>query len=146
MSGEASKERPLGVYLVSLYFVLTGFLEAIQNIQEREAPLIWNPFRAHSVWHLTSDVLIYLCLAYLVWRQTRFGRLAALVFGYLYLATHVIYFILYAVGTSMNATRLWGILSVYHVFTLPFLLYYLQTGPRKKLFQSGLLEVILPRD
>jgi hypothetical protein len=146
MSEEKNKERPVGVYLVALYFVLTGFLEAIQNIQERGAPLVWNPLREHSVWHLTSDVLIYLCLAFLVWKLTRFGRLAALVFGYLYLATHLIYIILHVAGTSMNSTPLFGILSVYHVLTLPFLLYYLQTEPRKKLFQTAVLEVLLPHD
>jgi hypothetical protein len=146
MRGETKKERPVGVYLVALYFVLTGFLEAIQNIQETGAPLIWNPFREHSVWHLTSDVIIYLGLAYLVWKLTRFGRSAALVLGYLFLATRLTYFILYAGGTSMNSTPLFLVLSVYHVISLPLLLYYLQTEPRKKLFQASVFEVLLPHD
>ena len=146
MSGGNTKERPVGVYLVALYFVLTGFLEAIQNIREWESPLIWNPFREHSVWHLASDLLIYLALAYLVWRLARLGRLAALVFGYLYLTTRFVYFILLASGTSMNSTPLFFLLSVYHVLTLPFLIYYLQAKPRKELFKVSLSEVLLPHD
>jgi hypothetical protein len=146
MSGVSTKDKPLGIYLVALYFVLTGFLEAIQNLREWDSPLIWNPFSEHSVWHLASDVLIYLATAYLVWKLTRLGRLAALVFGYLYLTTHLVYFILYISGTSMNSTPLFMILSVYHILALPFLLYYLQREPRKKLFQVGLFEIILPHD
>jgi hypothetical protein len=146
MSGGKSKDRPVGVYLVALYFVLTGFLEAIQNLRESESPLIWNPIKEHSVWHLASDLLIYLALAYLVWRLTRLGRLAALVFGYLYLSTHFVYLALYAGGTSMNSTPLFFVLSVYHIITLPFLLYYLQTKPRKELFKASLVEVLLPHD
>jgi hypothetical protein len=146
MSAPNTKERPGGVYIVALYFVLTGFLEAIQNVRESESPLIWNPFKAHSVWHLASDLLIYLALAYLVWKLTRLGRLAALVFGYLYLTTHLVYFILYASGTSMSSTPLFFVLSVYHVLTLPFVLYYLQTKPRKNMFKVSVFEVLLPDD
>jgi hypothetical protein len=146
MSGGKTKERPVGVYLVALYFVLTGFLEAIQNIRESESPLIWNPFKEHSVWHLASDLLLYLALAYLVWKLTRLGRLAALVFGYLYLTTYLVYFVLYTGGTSMNSTPLFFVLSVYHVIALPLLLYYLQTKPRKELFKTSLVEVLHPHD
>jgi hypothetical protein len=46
----------------------------------------------------------------------------------------------------MNATALHLILAGYHILGLPFLLYYLQTGPRKELFRQSLLEILHPHD
>jgi hypothetical protein len=125
---------------------LAGFLEPIQKFREWEAPVNFNPFTEQSIWHLAAEALIYLAGAYLVWHMTWLGRLAALVFGYLYLATWLGFLILYARGTPMNSTPLVLIISIYHVVALPFLLYYLQREPRKKLFQVSLFEVFLPRD
>lgn len=139
-------ERPAGVYLITLYFVLSGFLEAIHRYRDWSSTVSWNPFADHSVWYLATDLIVYLILAYLVWRLTWVGRLAALVFGYLYLATRLWLFVLYARGTPMNSGPLFVTLSAYHVLVLPFLLYYMQTQPRKKLFKASLLEILLPHD
>lgn len=137
-------DRPLGVYLVTFYFVLSGFLEAIQKYREWGSVLIWNPFTEHSIWHLAADIAIYLAIAYMVWHLTWLGRLAGLVFGYLYLATWLWFLILHLRGTAMNSTNLHLILAVYHILALPFLLYYLQREPRKRLFQRSLLEILMP--
>lgn len=139
-------ERPLGIYLVTLYFVLSGFLEAIQKYREWGSAFIWNPLTEHSIWHIAADVTIYLAIAYMVWHLTWLGRLAGLVFGYLYLGTWLWFLVLYARGTAMNTTTLHLILAGYHILALPFLLYYLQTEPRKKLFRQSLLEILLPHD
>ena len=139
-------ERPLGVYLVTLYFVLSGFLEAIQKYREWGSAFIWNPLAAHSIWHIAADVTLYLAIAYMVWHMTWLGRLAGLVFGYLYLGTWSWFLILYSRGTAMNATTLHLILAGYHILALPFLLYYLQTEPRKRLFRQSLLAILLPHD
>jgi hypothetical protein len=146
MSDPKPTDRPVGVYLVTLYFVLTAFLEPIKEFREWDSPINFNPFTEQSVWHLVTEALIYLVGAYLIWHLTWLGRLGALVFGYLYLATWLGFFVLYAQGTPMNSTPLVLIISVYHVLALPFLLYYLQKEPRKKLFQVSLFDVLLHRD
>ena len=138
-------ERPLGVYLASLYFVVSGFLEAIQQYREWGAPLIFNPFSEHSVWHLATHVAIYAGAAYLIWQLTWVGRLAGLVYGYSLLATYVGAFLLYLKGThGMSSTPLFLVLAVYHVAALVPLVIYLQPKRRKELFRVGLLELLLP--
>ena len=138
-------ERPTAVYLASLYFVVSGFLEAIQQYREWGAPLIFNPFSEHSVWHLATHVAIYLGAAYLIWQLTWVGRLGGLVYGYSLLATYVGAFLLYVTGTpGMSPTPLFLFLAVYHVAALIPLVIYLQPKRRKELFRVGLLELLLP--
>ncbi len=145
MQPEKSVERPLSVYLASLYFVVSGFLEAIQQYREWDAPLIFNPLSEHSVWHLATHVAIYLAVAYLIWQLTWVGRLAGLVYGYALLATYVGAFLLYLKGTpGMSSTPLFMVLAAYHVAALIPLVVYLQPKRRKKLFHVGLLELLLP--
>ena len=145
MQPEKVVERPLSVYLASFYFVVSGFLEAIQQYREWGAPLVFNPLSEHSVWHLATHVAIYLAVAYLIWQLTWVGRLAGLVYGYALLTTYVVAFLLYMKGTSgMSSTSLFTVLAVYHVAGLIPLVVYLQPKRRKKLFHVGLLELLLP--
>ena len=145
MQPEKVVERPLGVYLASFYFVVSGFLEAIQQYREWGAPLILNPLAEHSVWHLATHVAIYLAAAYLIWQLTWLGRLAGLVYGYALLATYVGVLLLYLKGTpGMSSTPLFMVLAVYHVAGLIPLVMYLQPKRQKKLFHVGLLELLLP--
>lgn len=137
-------EKPIGVYLASFYFVVSGFLEAIQKYREWDTPLILNPLSEHSVWHLATHVAIYLVVAYLIWQLTWLGRLAGLVYGYLTLATYAGALILYLKGTQMVSTPLFLILGIYHVLALGPLVAYLQPKRQKKLFRVGLLEILLP--
>lgn len=141
-----TEDKPAGVYLVSLYFVLVAFLESIQKYRGWGSSFSMNPLTEQSIWSLVTDIAIYLAIAYLVWQLTWLGRLAALVFGYLYLGTFIWFFVLYARGTPMNSTPLFMILAIFHVMALPPLLYYLQKAKRKKLFHVSLLEVLLPGD
>jgi hypothetical protein len=145
MNPEKPIERPLGVYLASLYFVVSGFLEAIQQYREWGAPLIFNPFWEHSVWHLATHVAIYLGAAYLIWQLTWIGRLAGLVYGYSLLVTYIGVFLLYVKGTEgMQSTPLFWVLAIYHVAALIPLVIYLQPKRRKELFRVGLLDLLLP--
>ena len=145
MPPEKTVGRPLGVYLASFYFVVAGFLEAIQQYREWDAPLIFNPLSEHSVWPLATHVAIYLAAAYLIWQLTWVGRLAGLVYGYALLATYAGVFLLYLKGTpGMSSTLLFMVLAVYHVAALIPLVVYLQPKRRKKLFHVGLLELLLP--
>lgn len=146
MTQSKTQDKPAGVYLVSLYFVIVAFLESIQKYRGWGSSFSINPLTEHSVWSLVTDIAIYLAIAYLVWQLTWFGRLAALVFGYLYLGTFIWFFVLYARGTPMNSTPLFVILAVFHVMTLPPLLFYLQRGQGKKLFRVSLSEIVLPGD
>ena len=141
-----SEERPLGVYLIALYFFLTAFLESIQKFRQWGSPVVLNPFSEHSVWQLVANTIGYLLVAYLVWQRTWFGRLAALVFGYLTLATYLASFLLYLSQPELNFTRLFAVLALYHVVTLVPLLIYLQPARRKTLFPVSLLEILLPHD
>lgn len=146
MSESNPVERPLGVYLASFYFVLAGFLESIQRYRESDAAFSLNPLAEQSIWHLVTNIAIYLVVGYLIWNYTRIGRLAGLVYGYLTLATYFGAFLLYAKGTPMNPTPLFLTLAVFHVVALIPLVAYLQPARRKKLFQVSLLEILLPRD
>ena len=82
MTETTSTERPLGIYLVSLYFVLAGFLESIQKHFEASEPLSLQPFAEHSIWALAAHTMIYLAFALLCGTSPSLGRLGALVFGY----------------------------------------------------------------
>ena len=146
MSEDQSLEKPIGVYLATFYFVVSGFLESIQKYREWGTPLILNPLSEHSVWHLATHVAIYLVVAYLIWQLTWLGRLAGLVYGYLTLATYAGALILYLKGTQMVSTPLFLILGIYHVVALVPLVAFLQPKSQKKLFHIGLLEILLPPD
>jgi hypothetical protein len=144
MSEGQPAEKPVGVYFVSLYFVVSGFLESIQKYREWDTPIVLNPLSEHSVWHLATHVAIYLVVAYLLWELTWLGRLAGLVYGYLTLATYAGATILFLKGTEMASTPLFLLLALYHVVALIPLVVYLQPKRQKKLFRVGLLEIILP--
>ena len=145
MQPEKVVGRPLGVYLASLYFVVSGFLEAIQQYREWGAPLIFNPLSEHSVWHLATHVAIYLAAAYLIWQLTWLGRLAGLVYGYALLATYVGAFLLYLKGTpGMSSTPLFMVLAVYHVAGLIPLVVYLRPKRRKKALSCGAFGALAP--
>ncbi|MEE9179804.1 MAG: hypothetical protein V3U22_02825, partial [Vicinamibacteria bacterium] len=118
MSEGQPVEKPIGVYLASFYFVVSGFLESIQKYREWDTPLIFNPLSEHSVWHIATHIAIYLVVAYLIWQLTRLGRLAGLVYGYLTLATYAGAMILYLKGTEMVSTPLFWTLAIYHVVAL----------------------------
>ncbi len=141
-----AKERSVGVYLAALYFVLTGFLESIQKFREWDSPLPLSPFSERSLWHLVAHTLIYLAVAYLVWKLAWLGRVGALVYGYLTLATYLGALLLYLGGTAMNFTSLFTVIAIYHLAALPPLLFFLQPNRSKKLFQVSLLEILLPHD
>lgn len=142
MSDDQPIEKPVGVYLASLYFVVSGFLESIQKYREWDTPLIFNPLSEHSVWHLATHIAIYLVAAYLIWHLTWLGRLAALVYGYAMLGTYTS--ILYLKGSELSPLLM--ILAIYHVVALIPMVIYLQPKRKKKLFRVGLLEILLPRD
>ena len=144
MSEGQPVEKPIGVYLASFYFVVSGFLESIQKYREWDTPLIFNPLAEHSIWHLATHIAIYLVVAYLIWQLTWLGRLAGLVYGYLTLATYAGATILYLKGTEMSSTPLFWTLAIYHVVALVPLVAYLQPKRQKTLFRVGLLEILLP--
>jgi hypothetical protein len=147
MSSASRSERPLGVYFVSLYFVLSGFLEAIRKYQEAGHAFSINPLAEYSFWTLLVDPIIYLALAYLVWHFTSIGRLAALVYGYVVLVMYagiaVSYF---AASTPLHVTPLFVALSVYHVLALPGLLWYLQPASQKQVFNVSLWDLLASSD
>ncbi|MGH9324288.1 MAG: hypothetical protein ACRD3V_30925 [Vicinamibacteria bacterium] len=144
---DSASERPLGVYFVALYFVLSGFLESIRKYQESDQVWSMNPLADHSFWTLTVDPIVYLGLAYLIWRFASIGRLAALVYGYVILAMYAgiaaSYFVF---ETPLNVTPLFVALSAFHVLALPALLWYLQPARQKKLFHVSLWEILLSSD
>ena len=137
-----SSERPLGVYLVALYFVLAGFLESTKTYWEWNAPLSLNPMAEHSVWVLAVDIGLYLVLALLIWNYASFGRLAGLVHGYAMLAMWISIAIALALGTTMNITPLKVSLAIYHITANIPLLVYLQPARQKKVFHVSLLDLL----
>jgi hypothetical protein len=147
MSSESSVEKPPGVYLAALYFVLSGFLEAIRKYQESSHGWSLSPFAEESIWSLAVDPIIYLTIAYLLWRFAAFGRLAALVYGYVMLAMYagiaVSYFVFH---TPLSITPLFLGLSTFHVLALPGLLWYLQPASQKRVFHVSLWEILLSSD
>ena len=147
MSSDSNGEKPVGVYLVALYFVLAGFLESIRRYQEADRSWSLNPLGDQSLWTLAVDPIIYLSIAYLIWRFASFGRLAALVYGYvvlaMYLGIAVSYFVFH---TPFTVTPLFVALSAFHVLALPALLWYLQPARQRKLFRVSLWEILLSSD
>lgn len=149
MTDKPRVERPLGVYLVALYFVIAGFLESIQKYREWDAPLSFNPLAEHSLWELVVHTVIYLALAGLVWNFAALGRLAALVFGYLTFATYVgaaLFFLFYEGETPLIVTPLYVSIAIYHLSALIPVIAYLQPARQKKLFHVSLLEILLSND
>ncbi len=144
-----NSDRPIGVYLVALYFVLAGALETIQKYREWDGPLTFNPLGERSVWELAAHPLIYLVLAFLIWRFTALGRLGALVYGYLILGTYAvsgsIYFF-YDGETPLTITPLFVIIAIYHVTSLLPLIAYLQPVRQKKIFRVSVVELLLSRE
>lgn len=149
MTETTSNERPLGIYLVALYFVLAGFLESIQKYFESSAPLSFGPFTEHSIWTLAAHTLIYLAFALLVWHFTSLGRLGALVFGYAHLGMYTvmasIYF-LYEGEAPLTITPLSVSIAIYHVTTLIPVIAYLQPKRQKKVFHVSLIELLFSND
>jgi hypothetical protein len=140
-------ERPIGVYLVNLYFVLAGFLEAIGKYHEADHAWSLVPMAEHSLWTLAADPMICLGIAYLIWKFTALGRLAALVYGYVMLAMYLYIAVSYfAFHTPLNVTPLFVALSTFHVVALPALVWYLQPASKKKLFHVSLWEILLSSD
>ena len=147
MSVERNTERRTGVYLVALYFVLAGFLESIRKYQESDASWSRNPLAEHSIFGLAVDPIIYLALAYLIWHFASFGRLAALVYGYVILAMYVGIAVSYfGFHTPIHATPLFLLLSTFHVTALPPVLGYLQPARQKKLFHMSVWDILVSSD
>lgn len=147
MSSDSNGEKPAGVYFVALYFVLSGFLESIRKYQEAAHDWSLSPLADQSLWTLAVDPIIYLSIAYLIWRLAAFGRLAALVYGYIivamYLGIAVSYFVFH---TPLTVTPLFLGLAAFHVLALPAVLWYLQPSRQKKVFQVSLWEILLSSD
>lgn len=149
MSETASSERPLGIYLVALYFVIAGFLESIQKYYEWDAPVSFGLFAEHSVWQLVAHTFIYLAFALLVWNFAALGRIGALVFGYAHLLMYAvmasIYF-LYEGESPLTITPLSVSIAIYHVSALIPVVAYLQPKRQKKLFHVRLVDLLFASD
>lgn len=147
MTSPPTFERPTGVYLVTFYFVVAGFLESIQKYRESTESYSLNPFAEHSIWTLGVDILVYLALAYLVWNLTAFGRLAALVFGYVVLGMYVgIVSYYWLASVEMRITPLFVFLAGLNLVAMPLVVGYLQPSRRKKLFQASLWDLLVDSD
>jgi hypothetical protein len=147
MSSEASDERPLGVYLVALYLVLAGFLEPIAKYYDSGRTWSLVPTAENSLWTLGTDPLIYLAIAYLIWRFAWLGRIASLVLGYLLLASYLIAAVAhFGFAVPLTLTPLSAAVSTFHVLCLPAVVAYLQPSRQKKLFQVSLWDILLPGD
>lgn len=149
MTSGPAVERPAAIYLVTLYFVLAGFLESIKKYREWEGLLSFGPLAEHSIWELAVDVIIYLALAYLIWHFAKLGRLAALVYGYLILGTYIGSVILYLAnsgGVPLTVTPLFVIVGIFHVVSVVPILWYLQPSRQKELFRVSLIELLLESD
>lgn len=143
---EEPVSKPAGVYFGALYFVVAGFLNSTQIFRKWDSPLAFSPLSAHSVWHLAANVAVYLAAAYLLWRLTHWGRLLALVYAYLTVATHAIVFVLFQVGSLQSLPPFFGPLAAFDALALVPLAIYLQPAERKAMFTVSLLEVLLPPD
>ncbi len=146
MSPAHATTKPLGVSLVTLYFAVTGFVESIQRYRDWGSQPIFHPFSERSVWSLLANTMLYLVVAYLVWRRTYVGRLAGLVYGYFTLGTYLTVAALYLAGETMDMTPLFVVVAVYHALALPPILVYLQPARRRELFSVSLRDVVLPDD
>jgi hypothetical protein len=147
MSSDPNGEKPTGVYLVALYFVLAAFLEPIGKYYDSDQPWSFGPMADNSLWSLAADPIIYLGIAYLIWRFAAIGRLAALVLGYLllafYLGSAVAHFVFQA---PVRITPILAAISVFHILALPAVVWYLQPARQKKLFHVSLLDILLSSD
>ena len=147
MSSDSNGEKPLGVYLVALYLVLAGFLEPIGKYYDADHPWSLVPMADDSLWTLAADPIIYLAIAYLIWRFAALGRLAALVLGYVllvfYLSAAVAHFLF---GAPIHVTPLTAAISAFHILVLPAVVWYLQPARQKKLFHVSLWEILLSSD
>ncbi len=142
-------ERPLVIYLVTLYFVLAGFLESIKKYREWDAAIRLSPLADRSIWELAVDLIIYLVLAYLIWHFAKLGRLAALVYGYLILGTYIGSVILYLANASdvpLTVTPLFVMIGVFHVVCLVPIVWFLQLAGQKELFHVSLIELLIESD
>lgn len=137
------EQRPTAVYLVALYFVLGGFLEAIQKFREwGEVSL--NPMAEHSIWVLALDPIIYLVLAFLIWHFAAVGRIAALVFGWISLGMYLFIAISYFTSSvPLNITPLFVPVAAFHIVCLVPVILYLQPARQKKRFHVSLWEILL---
>ena len=142
-----NSERPLGVYLVALYFIIAGALETIQKYREWDQALTLNPFGEHSIWELAAHMGVYVALALLVWNLAALGRLAALVYGYLHFGAYVVIasiYLLYEGETPLTITPLFVSVAIYHVTTAIPVIAYLQPTKQKQLFQLRLTDLLFP--
>jgi hypothetical protein len=147
MSSDPNGEKPTGVYLVALYFVLAAFLEPIGKYYDSDQPWSFVPMADNSLWTLAADPIIYLGIAYLIWRFAAMGRLAALVLGYLllafYLGSATAHFVFLA---PVRITPILAAISAFHILALPAVVWYLQPARQKKLFHVSLWDILLSSD
>lgn len=147
MSSDSDSGKPVGVYLVALYLVLAGFLEPIGKYYDADHPWSLVPLADNSLWTLAADPIIYLGIAYLIWRFAALGRLAALVLGYVllafYLGSAAAHFLFHA---PVTLTPILAAISVFHILALPGVVWYLQPARQKKLFHVSLWEILLSSD
>ncbi len=101
-----------------------------------------SPFAAQSVWQLAVHTAVYLAGAYLIWHFSSFGRLAALVYGYLMLPVYMVVLI----DPAGTATPLLIVVSIFHILALIPTLFYLQPARRKKLFNVSLWDLLFSSD
>lgn len=140
---DPAQERPTGVYLVALYFVLAGFLEAIQKFREWGTVSL-NPMADHSLWVLAMDPIIYLSLAYLIWHFAAVGRVAALVVGWVSLGMYLFVAIsFFTSSVPLHITPLFVLVAAFHIVCLVPVIAYLQPARQKKRFRVSLWEILL---
>ena len=136
-------DRPTAIYLVALYFVLAGFLEAIQKFREWGTVSL-NPIADHSLWVLAMDPIIYLAVAYLIWHFAAVGRLAALVVGWISLGMYLFVAVSYFTSSvALNITPLFVFVAAFHILCLVPVIAYLQPARQKKRFHVSLWEILL---
>ncbi len=147
MSSDSNGEKPLGVYLVALYFVLAGFIEPIGKYYDADHAWSLVPMADDSLWTLAADPIGYLAIAYLLWRYAALGRLAALVLGYallaFYLGSATAHFVFHV---PITLTPMLAAISAFHILGLPAVVWYLQPARQKKLFHVSLWEILLSSD
>ena len=139
-------ECPLVVYLVTLHFVLAGFLESIKKYREWDAAIQLSPFADHSIWELAVDLIVCFILTHLIWHFAKFGRLAARVYGYLTLGTYIGSVILYLANAGdlpLTVTPLFVMIGVFHVVCLVPIVWFLQPAAQKELFHVSLIELLI---
>lgn len=141
---EDPSQKPFGVYVGALYFVMAGFLNAIQTFRKWGSPVVLNPLEEHSLWHLAANVVVYLAAAYLLWRLTHWGRLLGLVYAYLTLLMNLGVVVLFSSGKIQALPPLFAPLAAFDLVALVPLIFYLQPSLQKATFNVSLVEVLLP--